>query len=211
MTLPLMPKATAVWLVENTSLAFEQIADFCGMHILEVQGIADGEVSSGIIGKDPITSHQLTREEIERCEANPKAKLKLITATEVYIKDKKKQKTSRYTPVARRQDKPAAVAWILKHCPDVTDLQITRLIGTTKTTIAAIRNKTHWNYSNITGKDPVLLGLCSQNDLDTLMGTVKQNKEREEKKVADELARQDRAEKAKNEEKEAQKKAKKVS
>jgi hypothetical protein len=206
-----MPKATAVWLVENTSLAFEQIADFCGMHILEVQGIADGEVSSGIIGKDPITSHQLTREEIERCEANPKAKLKLITATEVYIKDKKKQKTSRYTPVARRQDKPAAVAWILKHCPDVTDLQITRLIGTTKTTIAAIRNKTHWNYSNITGKDPVLLGLCSQNDLDTLMGTVKQNKEREEKKVADELARQDRAEKAKNEEKEAQKKAKKVS
>jgi len=206
-----MPKATAVWLVENTSLAFEQIADFCGMHILEVQGIADGEVASGIVGKDPITSRQLTREEIERCEASPKARLKLITATEVYIKDKKKQKTSRYTPVARRQDKPAAVAWILKHCPDVTDIQITRLIGTTKTTIAAIRNKTHWNYSNITGKDPVLLGLCSQNDLDTLMGTVQQIKDREAKKAADELARLERAEKAASEEKSTDKQEKKVS
>ena len=197
MTLPLMPKATAVWLVENTTLSFEQIADFCGMHILEVQGIADGEVASGIVGKDPIASHQLTREEIARCEENPKARLKLVTSTEVYIKDKKKQKSSRYTPVARRQDKPAAVAWILKNCPDVTDIQITRLIGTTKTTIAAIRNKTHWNYSNIVGKDPVLLGLCSQNNLDTLMGTVKQTKEREEKKAADEIAKLERAEKAK--------------
>ncbi len=192
MTLPLMPKATAVWLVENTTLSFEQIADFCGMHILEVQGIADGEVASGIVGKDPITSHQLTREEITRCEENPKAKLKLVLSTEVYIKDKKKQKSSRYTPVARRQDKPAAVAWILKNCPDVTDIQITRLIGTTKTTIASIRNKTHWNYTNITGKDPVLLGLCSQNDLDNLMNTVQQTKDREEKRAADEVAKQEK-------------------
>ncbi len=192
MTLPLMPKATAVWLVENTSLEFEQIAEFCGMHILEVQGIADGEVASGIVGKDPIASHQLTREEITRCEGNPKARLKLVMSTEVYIKEEKKHKT-RYTPIARRQDKPAAVAWIIKNCPDVTDIQITRLIGTTKNTIAAIRNKTHWNYSNISGKDPVLLGLCSQNDLDTLMGTVRKNKEREEKKAADEIAKLERA------------------
>ena len=199
MTLPLMPKATAVWLVENTSLAFEQIADFCGMHILEVQGIADGEVSSGIVGKDPVTSNQLTHEEIERCETNPKAKLKLVISTEIYIKDKKKQKSSRYTPVARRQDKPAAVAWMLKHCPEVTDIQITRLIGTTKTTISAIRNKTHWNYSNIAGKDPVLLGLCSQNDLDALMEIVKQTKERMEKRAAEEIAGHERAEKLKNE------------
>ena len=209
MTLPLMPKATAVWLVENTTLSFEQIAEFCGMHILEVQGIADGEVASGIVGKDPVTSHQLTKEEIERCEKNSKASLKLITATEVYIKDKKKQKKSRYTPVARRQDKPAAVAWILKHCPDVTDIQITRLIGTTKNTISSIRNKTHWNYSNISGKDPVLLGLCSQNDLDMLMDAVKQNKEREEKKAAEELARLERAEKTKKEEKASKKKQEK--
>jgi hypothetical protein len=179
------------------------------MHVLEVQGIADNEVASGIVGKDPIASHQLTREEIQRCEANPKATLKLVISTEAYIKEKKKQRNSRYTPVARRQDKPAAVAWILKNCPDVTDMQITRLIGTTKTTIAAIRNKTHWNYSNITGKDPVLLGLCSQNDLDTLMGTVKQNKEREEKKAADEAARLERDEIANKEAKSVAKKAKK--
>lgn len=197
MTLPLMPKATAVWLVENTKLSFAQIAEFCGMHLLEVQGIADGEVASGIVGKDPIAAHQLTREEIVRCEANPKNSLKLITSTEVYIKNKKKQKSSRYTPVARRQDKPAAVAWILKNCPDVTDIQITRLIGTTKTTIASIRQKTHWNYSNIVGKDPVLLGLCSQNDLDNLMNTVQQNKERGEKKAAEEIAKAERAEQAK--------------
>jgi len=189
MILPLMPKATAIWLVENTSLSFEQIAEFCGMHILEVNGIADGEVASGIIGKDPITSHQLTREEIERCEKDPKARLKLVVTTEVYIKDKKKKKSNRYTPVARRHDKPAAVGWLLKHCPEITDLQITNLIGTTKTTIASIRNKTHWNYSNITGKDPVLLGLCSQNDLNALINLAKKNKEREEKKLAEELSK----------------------
>lgn len=211
MTLPLMPKATAVWLVENTTLSFEQIAEFCGMHILEIQGIADNEVAAGIVGKDPISSHQLTREEIQRCESNPKAVLKLVTSTEAYIKEKKKQKNSRYTPVARRQDKPAAVAWILKNCPDVTDIQITRLIGTTKNTIASIRNKTHWNYSNIAGKDPVLLGLCSQNDLDTLMGTVKQTKEREEKKAAEEVAKLERAAKAAKETKAAAKKVKKAS
>ncbi len=207
MTLPLMPKATAVWLVENTKLTFEQIGEFCGMHTLEVQGIADGEVSSGIIGKDPINSRQLSREEIERCEKDSGNKLRLLASTEVYIRDKKKQRKSRYTPIARRQDKPSAVAWLLKHCPDVTDVQITRLIGTTKNTISGVRNKTHWNYQNLAPRDPVLLGLCSQNDIDTLMNALKINKEKEEKRAAEELAKtsqitedlsQDKASKQKN-------------
>ncbi|MDA0781957.1 MAG: DUF1013 domain-containing protein [Rickettsiales bacterium] len=178
MTLPLLPKATAVWLVDNTALSFGQIAEFCGMHPLEVQGIADGEVASGIIGKDPIVSHQLTREEIERCEKDPKAKLKLQADTEKYLKKEKNKKKSRYTPVARRQDKPDAIAWILKHCPEATDSQITKLIGTTKKTIEAIRTKSHWNYANLTPRDPVLLGLCSQRDLDVLLRVVNEAKEK---------------------------------
>ncbi len=179
MTLPLLPKATAVWLVDNTALSFDQIAEFCGMHPMEVQGIADGEVASGIIGKDPIVSHQLTRAEIERCEKNPKAKICLQEDTEKYIKsEKNKKKKSRYTPVARRQDKPDAIAWILKHCPESTDAQITKLIGTTKKTIEAIRSKTHWNYANLTPRDPVLLGLCSQRDLDFLLRIVNEAKEK---------------------------------
>jgi hypothetical protein len=180
MTLPLLPKATAVWLVDNTALTFNQIAEFCGMHPMEVQGIADGEVAGGIIGKDPIVSHQLTREEIERCEQDSKAKLKLQSETEQYIKSEKKKKKSRYTPVARRQDKPDAIAWILKHCPEATDSQITKLIGTTKKTIEAIRSKTHWNYANLTPRDPVLLGLCSQRDLDFLIRVVNEAKEKKD-------------------------------
>lgn len=203
MTLPLMPKATAVWLVENTTLSFEQIAEFCGMHTLEVQGIADGEVAAGIVGKDPVAAHQVTREMISDCEKDHKKKLTLIVSTEVYIKGKKKQQKGRYTPVARRHDKPAAVAWILKNCPDATDIQITRLIGTTKSTIASIRNKTHWNYSNITAKDPVLLGLCSQNNLDTLVATLEKTREREAKKASDEQAKAERAEAKKKKTKKA--------
>lgn len=179
MTLPLMPKATAVWLVEKTTLTFEQIATFCGMHELEVQGIADGEVAGGIIGKDPVAARQLTREEIERCENDPKAKLKLLGATEEYIKSKKKKKSGRYTPVARRQDKPDAIAWLLKHCPDITDAQISRLIGTTKNTITSIREKTHWNWGNITARDPVLLGLCTQRDLDAMVEKLNAAREKE--------------------------------
>jgi hypothetical protein len=179
MTFPLLPKATAVWLVDNTTLTFGQIAEFCGMHPLEVQGIADGEVANGIIGKDPIVSNQLTRKEIERCEKDPQAKITLQLETEKYIKsEKNKKKKSRYTPVARRQDKPDAIAWIIKHCPDATDMQITKLIGTTKKTIEAIRLKSHWNYANLTPRDPVLLGLCSQRDLNFLISIANEAKDK---------------------------------
>ncbi len=157
MTLPLMPKATAVWLVENTALTFEQIADFCGMHSLEVQGIADGEVAAGIIGQDPVLLGQVTREEIERCEKDEKARLSLSGNAMQYVS--KKVKGARYTPVARRQDKP--------------DSKIVKLIGTTKSTIAAVRGKTHWNSSNIKPRDPVLLGLCSQMHLDAAIAAYK--------------------------------------
>lgn len=189
MTLPLMPKATAVWLVENTALTFDQIAEFCGMHALEVQGIADGEVATGIIGVNPVTNHQLTAEEIARCEKNEKARLELAKAAQTYIAKAKKKKTGRYTPVARRQDKPDAVAWIIKQHPELSDAQITKLLGTTKSTIKAIRERTHWNWSNITPKDPVLLGLCTQTELD---GVVFLAKEQVEKAEA-----ADKAEKAK--------------
>lgn len=169
MTLPLMPKATAVWLIENTSLTFKQIADFCGMHELEVQGIADGEVAGGIIGENPVNAQQLSHEEIARCEADSSASLQLLYATKQYIISKKKKTKSRYTPVARRQDKPSAIAWLLKHCPNIADIQIVKLIGTTKKTIEAIRTKSHWNWQNIKPRDPVLLGLCTQSDLDSLV------------------------------------------
>ncbi len=194
MTLPLMPKATAVWLVENTTLTFEQISEFCGMHILEVQGIADDEVAGGIVGRSPITSRQLTREEIERCEKDSSAKLKLYQPTKEYIDIKRKQKKKgRYTPVARRQDKPDAIAWLLKHCPSVTDAQIVRLIGTTKHTIKSIREKSHWNFANIQSKDPVLLGLCSQGDLDSLMEILQeQQRKREEAELANQQVLEDR-------------------
>lgn len=180
MTLPLMPKATAVWLVENTSLTFKQIAQFCGMHELEVQGIADGEVATGITGKDPIAAHQLTRDEIERCESDEKALLRLNQAAKEYILSKNKNKKGRYTPVARRQDKPDAIAWLIKNLPNINDSQIVKLIGTTKNTIKSIREKTHWNMANIKPKDPVLLGLCSQTELDAL--AAKLQKEADKKK-----------------------------
>jgi uncharacterized protein len=164
MALPLMPKATAVWLVDNTALTFEQVAEFCGMHPLEVQGIADGEVATGIIGVDPVTGGQLEASEIKRCEQDPSARLKMRTDAQKYIS--KKVKVARYTPVARRADKPDAIAWILKQYPNMQDSQIVKLIGTTKNTIEAVRNRTHWNTPNIRPKDPVLLGLCTQLHLD---------------------------------------------
>lgn len=167
MPIPLMPKATAVWLVENTSLTFDQVAEFCGMHPLEVQGIADGEVAAGIIGQDPIMAQQLTREEIKRCEKDPEARLKLRHEVTSFLSRKRKATGSRYTPVARRQDKPDAIYWLIKHCPEMTDAHISRLLGTTKNTITAVRERTHWNWSNIKPKDPVLLGLCSQTELDS--------------------------------------------
>lgn len=165
MTLPLMPKATAVWLVENTSLTFDQIAEFCGMHPLEVQGIADGEVSGGIMGVDPLSSGQLTLEEIRRGEADPKARLALAATARQYLQVK--TKGARYTPVARRGDKPDAIAWIIKNFPTMPDAQIGKLIGTTKSTIKSVREKTHWNSAGIKPRDPVLLGLCTQTHLDS--------------------------------------------
>jgi hypothetical protein len=168
MTAPLMPKATAVWLIDNTSLSFEQIADFCSMHPFEIQSIADADIGGYIVGQDPILSGQLTAEEIARCEQSSTARLQLSEKAKKHT-DTKKKKASRYTPVARRQDKPDAISWLLKHCPNVTDLQIVRLIGTTKSTIASLRTRSHWNAANIRPRDPVLLGLCTQTELNALL------------------------------------------
>src|SRR5262245_61491368 len=159
----LMPKATAVWLVNNTTLTFEQIAEFCGLHSLEVQGIADGEVAIGIVGLDPTLNGQLTKEEIQRCEADPSARLKMQKPS--IPLPAPRTKGPRYTPVAKRQDKPDAVAWLIRHHPELTDSQISKLIGTTKQTIAAVRHRSHWNFANLRPRDPVLLGLCTQGDL----------------------------------------------
>lgn len=163
MALPLMPKATAVWLVENTTLTFEQIAEFCGVHPLEVQAIADGEVAIGIVGLDPVANGQLTREEIQRCEADDSARLRLQTAQAVAHA---KAKGARYTPVSKRQDKPDAIAWLLKHHPELSDAQLCKLIGTTKDTIAKVRDRSHWNTANIKPRNPVTLGLCTEPDLE---------------------------------------------
>jgi len=159
----LMPKATAVWLVNNTTLTFEQIAAFCELHSLEVQGIADGEVAIGIVGLDPTLNGQLTKEEIARCEADPTARLKMEKPS--IPLPAPRTKGPRYTPVAKRQDKPDAVAWLVRHHPELTDAQISKLIGTTKQTIAAVRDRSHWNFANLRPRDPVLLGLCTQSDL----------------------------------------------
>lgn len=167
MGLPLMPKATAIWLVENTSLTFEQIADFCGLHILEVQAIADDENAAGAHGLDPISNHQLSKEDIERCSLDPQARLKLIETPHDILR--KKSKGARYTPLARRQEKPDAIAWLLKNYPELTTSQITSLVGTTKTTIEAVRDRSHWNAQNIKPKSPISLGLCTQEDLDTAL------------------------------------------
>jgi hypothetical protein len=164
MPLPLMPKATAVWLVENTALTFEQIADFCGLHPLEIQAVADGEVAAGIVGLDPVANGQLSRTEIERCEADPDAMLK-INITD-YPQPRAKAKGARYTPVSKRQDRPDAIAWILKHHPELSDSQICKLIGTTKPTIQLVRDKSHWNAPNIKPRNPVTLGLCSEPELE---------------------------------------------
>jgi hypothetical protein len=164
-TKPLMPKATAVWLVDNTSLTFEQIADFCGLHPLEVKGIADEDVAKGIKGQDPVSSGQLTREMIEEAEKNPKVRLKMA-APKHKMPSVKQKKAPRYTPVSKRQDKPDAVYWILRNHSEFADADIIRLIGTTKATIQKIRERSHWNATNIKAVDPVTLGLCSQLELD---------------------------------------------
>lgn len=162
--LPLMPKATAVWLVENTALTFDQISDFCGLHPLEVKGIADGEVGAGIRGRNPMLNHELTREEIKKGEDDESYRMKLTKRTVVVTE--KKRSGPRYTPVSRRQDRPNAILWLVRYHPEMSDAQISRLVGTTKPTIMSIREKTHWNYSNLKPVDPVSLGLASQIDLD---------------------------------------------
>jgi hypothetical protein len=161
---PLMPKATAVWLIENTGLTFRQIGTFCELHELEVQSIADDEVAVGMVGYDPIANGQLTREEIERCEADPAERLKIARSD--VPRPATRTKGPKYTPVARRGDKPDAIAWLVKHYPNLADAQISRLIGTTKPTINAIRDRSHWNMANINARDPVGLGLCNRQDLD---------------------------------------------
>jgi len=162
---PLMPHATASWLVDNSALSFEQIAEFCGLHILEVQAIADDTASTKYTGRDPVRAHEITMEEIHKGEQNPDYKLKMLKGPEPV----RRTKGPRYTPVSKRQDKPDGIAWILRNHPEVSDGAIGKLIGTTRTTIAAIRDRTHWNISNITPKDPVTLGLCSQRELDALV------------------------------------------
>ncbi|MCC8417701.1 MAG: DUF1013 domain-containing protein [Rickettsia endosymbiont of Bryobia graminum] len=170
--LPILPRATAIWLIENTALTFEQIGDFCGMHELEIESMADGEVSEGIKGLDPITGGQLTKEEIERCTKDPKSRLNLSVSAAYELVSAKKKQQSKYTPIARRQDKPDAIYWLLKNCPAISDSQIIKLIGTTKSTIEAIRDRSHWNMKNISPRDPVLLGICSQMELDRIIEQV---------------------------------------
>ena len=165
MGMPLMPKATAVWLVENTTLTFDQIADFCGLHHLEVQGIADDEVAIGIMGSDPIANGQLTRDEIMRCETGHEERLKLVESDTPLTSTR--GNGPRYTPVSKRQDRPNAISWLIKYHPELKDSQISKLLGTTKATIEAVRNRSHWNITNIKPTDPVLLGICKQTELET--------------------------------------------
>ena len=163
---PLMPKAVAVWLIENTAVTFDQIAEFCGMHPLEIKGIADGEVAVGIMGMSPIISGEVSAEEIKVAEANKDHKIRFL---ENAHKKYAIKKTAKYTPVARRQDKPDAISWFIKNYPTINDSQICKLIGTTKNSINSIRTRSHWNIQNIKPKDPVLLGLCSQIELDKVV------------------------------------------
>lgn len=165
MAQPLMPHATASWLVDNSSLTFEQIAEFCGLHILEIQAIADDTAATKLTGRDPLRAGELTQEEIERGQADPEYRLRMQKEPDPTTRTR----GPRYTPVSKRQDKPDGIAWIIRNHPEVTDGQISKLIGTTRTTIAAIRDRSHWNIANIQPKDPVTLGLCSQRELDAVV------------------------------------------
>ena len=177
----LMPKATAVWMVDNTSLTFEQIADFCGLHPLEVNGIADGEVARDIRGADPIANGQLTRDELDRAEKNPAYRMKAQKSRHAELL-KPQKKAPRYTPVSRRQDRPDAIAWFVRNHPEVTDAQIAKLLGTTKATIDQVRNRQHWNASNIKPVDPVTLGLCGQLELDDVVRRAADKKAKDDAK-----------------------------
>ncbi|WP_025841790.1 DUF1013 domain-containing protein [Asaia platycodi] len=176
MTLPLMPKATAVWLIDKTALTFTQIAEFCGMHPLEVQAIADGEVAAGINGYDPVKNNQLTQEQITRCEGNPDLRLKLSAKANPVAR---RAKGARYTPIARRNDRPDAIAFVIRQFPQLSELQVIKLLGTTKDTIAKVRDRQHWNSANIKPRDPVILGLCSQTDLNAAVQSANERLARE--------------------------------
>jgi hypothetical protein len=180
---PLMPKATAVWLVENTSLTFEQIADFCGLHALEVQAIADGEVAVQMQGLDPVANGQTTMEEIERCQKDPDSRLKL--AAQAIPIPVVKHRGPRYTPISKRQDKPNAIAWLIKFHTELSDAQISKLVGTTKPTIAAVRDRTHWNVQNIKPAHPVTLGLCTLAELDAAVARAQRGRKSEDEGEAE--------------------------
>ncbi len=193
MAQPLMPKATAVWLVENTTLTFEQISDYCGLHTLETQAIADGEVAAGMQGLNPTLSGQLTKSEIERCEADSSARLK--TSKPKVPLPKPKNKGARYTPISKRQERPDAIAWLLKNYSELSDGQISRLIGTTKPTINSVRDKTHQNSQNIAPQSPVYLGLCSGEELEKAVVKARKkaektsiNEDHDETKVSQDLS-----------------------
>ena len=184
---PIMAKATAVWLVDNTTISFKQIADFCGLHELEVQGIADGDVAAGVKGFDPIANNQLTQEEIDKAEKDPLHKLKLkFNAAAV---GEEKRRGPRYTPLSKRQDRPAAILWLVKFHPELSDGQISKLVGTTKPTIQSIRDRTHWNISNIQPVDPVALGLTKQTELDAAVQKANAKKAREGEVMSDDERR----------------------
>jgi hypothetical protein len=176
MILPLMPKATAVWLVDNTGLSFVQIADFTGLHPLEVQGVADGEVATGLQGADPVSAAQLTLEEIKRCEEDPTARLTIADSD--VPRPRARTKGQRYTPVSKRHDRPAAILWLLRYHPELTDTQVSKLVGTTKPTINSVRDRTHWNMQQLKPNDPVSLGMCTQLDLDQALQKARAKEQR---------------------------------
>ena len=179
MTDILYPKATAVWMVDNTSLSFEQIAEFCGLHPLEVRGIADGDVARDIRGADPIGNGQLTREELDKAQADPNYRMKAVVSRHAELL-KQTKGGPRYTPVSRRQDRPDAIAWFVRNHPEVTDAQIAKLLGTTKSTIDSVRNRTHWNSANIKAVDPVTLGLTGQLELDEVVRKAAEKKAKDD-------------------------------
>ena len=173
---PLMPIATAVWLIDNTALTFDQIAEFCGLHPLQVKGVADGDVGASVRGIDPITTHQLTRDEIEKAQEDPEYRMKLSRPKTIVAERTKKG--PKYTPISKRQNRPDAIAWMVRNHPEVSDAQIAKLLGTTKTTIMSIRDRTHWNAANLQPQDPVGLGLCTQTDLDAIVRKAAAKRER---------------------------------
>ena len=194
-----MPKATAVWLVENTTLSFKQIANFCKLHELEIKGIADGEVAKGIKAYNPILAGQLTREEVDLCSKDHDRSLTLNKKKEEVVVSKERKKV-KYTPISKRKDRPDSVLWLLKNFPQLSDGQIAKLVGSTKGTVSLIRNRTFWNFSNLTARDPVILGLCSQLNFEKAIQKANRKKEREKKLKAKEQKLKEKEESLNNKE-----------